>query len=232
MISSYAHCVKAFSNCRNPVAGKPIRGTEVRLFKYNDEFHIVVNRHHLATITPDDVITFHPTMQRLYETIASSLVYRMHCFLPLYLIRVGQGRYRINAIGSVATKDQPEYFDGIQFDLRFGKCLNPRPDTHTRINKDARKLWLRDLRQFKKTVLVRFKLGMRGDTSGAMYFTRDELLQWIRSNECHDKLLNYLTLHAGGPSASYNDMSRSLSGMLNNQSLYLRNAYGVFDDAA
>lgn len=232
MLNSYAVCKARFKSCRNPVAGKPIHGKDVRLLKYKDEFHIVVYKHHLATITPNDVITFHPTIRTLYGTgIASSLVYKMHRFLPLYLVRVGQGRYRINAVG-VNLDKLPEYFDGIQFNLRSGRCLNPRPDAHTRINKDARKVWLRDLRQFKKNVLVRFKLGLRGDDRNNCSFSTDELLQWIRNNECPDTLINYITLCSGGPSAGYKMLSHTLDSVLGANRLYLRTAYGVFDDAA
>jgi hypothetical protein len=231
-INSYQDCVDAMMTCRKPAEGKPIHGKHVRLFKHNEDFHLVIYKKHFATITPDSVITFVMDSDRLYHTIATNMVYIMGRFLPVNLHRVGQGRYRIGkGLPYTQIKLAPEYYGGIKFDLRDGVCLNPRPDRHTLVNKDARKVYLAALRKYKTGMLARFKLGVRGDISGHRYFDSSEFVQWFRNGEYPDTLINNLTVYAGGPSADYQVMVAVFESLIDRNRDVLRASYGVFGDA-
>jgi hypothetical protein len=231
-INSYQDCIDAMMTCRKPAEGKPIHGKHVRLFKHNEDFHLVVYKKHFATITPDSVITFVMDSDRLYNSFASNMVYTMGRFLPLNLHRVGQGRYRIGkGLHYTQIKHAPEYYGGIKFDLRDGVCLNPRPDKHTLINKDARKVYLAALRKYKLGMLARLKLGVRGDISGPRYFDTSELIQWFRNGEYPAPLINHITVYAGGSSADYQVMVAVFESLIDRHRDVLRASYGVFGDA-
>ncbi len=230
-IESYQDCVDQYMRCRNPKEGKPIHGKNIRLFKNDNDFHLVVYKKHFATITPDNVITFVMSSDKLYRSIATNMVYTMGRFLPVNLHRVGQGRYRIANFRKYAqTKDAPEYYGGIKFDLRDGVCLNPKPDKHTLVNKDARKVYLAALRKYKIGMLARFKLGIRGDINSYRYFEPSELVQWFRNGEYPDVLINHLTSYAGGPSSDYKIMVAVFEGLIDRNRDILRASFGVFGD--
>jgi hypothetical protein len=231
-INSYQDCVDAMMKCRKPMDGKPIHGKNVRLFKNGNDFHLVVYKKHFATITPDNVITFVMSSDKLYNSFASNMVYTMGRFLPVSLYRVGQGRYRIaNFRRYASTKDAPEYYDGIKFDLRDGACLNPKPDRHTLIDKGARKVYLAALRKYKLGMFARFKLGVRGDINSQRYFETSEFVQWFRNGEYPDVLINHLTTYAGGPSADYQAMVDVFESLIGRNRDELRASFGVFGDA-
>lgn len=228
-IHSYQDCIDAMMTCRNPKDGKPIHGKNIRLFRNNDDFHLVVYQKHFATITPDNTITFVMDSERLYHTVATNMVYIMSRFLPLHLLRVGPGRYRLGNFRKYAqTKDVPEYYQGIKFDLRDGACLNPRPDKHTLVNRDARREWLKTLREYRKGVLTRLKLGVRGDPNGNYYFTATEIAQWMRSNEYPDQLFSYICRYSSN--MEYDALVDEFEKMIGDYRDNLRTLFGVFDD--
>lgn len=231
VLYNYEYCVDVFSSCRTPSLGKPVSGKSIRLFKKDNDFHLVVDGKHFATIAPDDTITFVMDSETLYSTIATTLVYKMDRFLGLYLFRVGPGRYRIGRAKHYnSIKAHPEYYGGIKFSMVDGICLNPRPDKHTLIVKEARKLWLTILRKYKLGALSRFKLGVRGVVNYRSYFNSDELAQWMVNGEYPDTLIDILTTRAGGPSASYGEMARQFDAMIDFHRDALRKRFGVFDN--
>lgn len=228
---NYEYCADVFSSCRTPSLGKPISGKNIRMFKKDNDFHLVANGKHFATIAPDDTITFVMDSETLYSTIATSMVYKMNRFLELSLFRVGPGRYRIGRSDKYCNiKAHPEYYGGIKFSMVSGICINPRPDKHTLIDKDARRVWLTILRNYKLGALSRFKLGVRGVVDYTSYFNSDELAQWMVNGEYPDALINILTTRAGGPSASYKEMARQFDAMIDFHRDALRKRFGVFDN--
>jgi hypothetical protein len=231
VLYNYEYCADVFSSCRTPSLGKPISGKNIRVFKKDNDFHLVANGKHFATIAPDDTITFVMDSETLYSTIATSMVYKMSGFLGLSLFRVGPGRYRIGRAKHYSkNKLLPEYYGGIKFSMVDGICLNPRPDKHTLIVKEARKLWLTVLRKYKLGALSRFKLGVRGVVNYRSYFNSDELAQWMVNGEYPDTLIDILTTRAGGPSASYEEMARQFDAMIDFHRDALRKRFGVFDN--
>jgi hypothetical protein len=227
MLSSYAHCVKAFSRARSPSEGKPLHRCGLRLFKNSDDsFRLMINDHRLANITPDDMITFVMSSEELYDTCSFALVLNLHKVLPLGLIRISHGRYRIGR-GFTAL---PEYYGGIKFNLRSTACENPLPDMHLRVDKDARKVWLKTLKDHRKGLAVRFKLGLRGDSNGVTYFTCKEFAYWMRNGEYPDQLINFLTYAVMGRDKNYKDLMREYDNLINRWRNPLRKEFGVFEE--
>ena len=229
-IDSYGDCVHAFKTVRTPVLGKPINGTDLRLYRNRDlSFRLTKNERTFAVIRDDDTITFTLDSETLRSTIASSLAYAMNRFLPMGLYRVGPGRYRIgNPSSWENVKHMPEYTQGIKFNLTTGQCLNPRPDRKHRIDKEARKVWTKTLAAYRKGLYARLKLGVAGDPSSTdRWLTSENLFQWMKAGEYPDTLLNHLTCFSG---REYTQMTAQFENLINNHRDVLRKMFGVFDE--
>lgn len=229
-LSSYGDCLEVFKTVRTPVLGKPINGTDLRLYRDRDlSFRLTKNERTFAVIRDDDTITFTLDSETLRNTIASSLIYTMHRFLPLGLYRVGPGRFRIGKLfNHKQIKELPEYFGGIKFSLTTGQCLNPQPDRKHRIDKEARKVWTKTLAAYRKGLYARLKLGVVGDPASTdRYFTAEQLSQWMKAGEYPDTLLNYLTFYAR---SDYQQTTAQFESVINSYRDALRKIFGVFDE--
>ena len=227
-ITSYADCVDIFSTCRNPVQGKPLHGKGIRLYKGSDgAFRLTMYNRTFATITKDDVITFTLDERSFLSGVCSSLVYVMHRFISLGVYRVGTGRYRIGALKDYRfLKELPEYHGGIQFNLETGRCLNPKPDRKARVVPENRKQWLRCLREYRRGVLVRLKLGVRGTRDQDSSFDAKLLAQWMRDGVYHDNLFNHLSYW----DTDYQSQAKAFDTLINDNRDVLRKEFGVFHD--
>ena len=231
-IASYLHCVSAFASVKTPVLGKPINGKNLRLYQDRDKsFRLTHNERTFAVIREDDTILFVLDEETLRNTIASSLVYTMGRFLPVNLYRVGPGRYRIGRLSRHSQlKELPEYFGGIKFNLTTGQCLNPQLDRKHRIDKEARRVWVKALKDYRKGLYARLKLGVTGDRGNMdRWFNVAQLYQWIKAGEYPDTLFNNLTYYAGRNN-NYEDMTKHFENTINNHRDDLRKMFGVFDD--
>lgn len=231
-IDSYADCVEAFKTVRHPVLGKPINGKDLRLYRDRDmSFRLTKGERTFAVIREDNTITFTLDSTTLRNTIASSLVYNMNRFLPMGLYRVGPGRYRIGKLPDYRQlKELPEYTQGIKFSLTTGQCLNPQPDRKHRIDKAARSVWTKALREYRKGLYTRLKLGVTGDRENIdRWFNVEQLYQWIKAGEYPDVLFNHLAYHTYR-GHEYEEMTKQFENVINNYRDDLRKMFGVFDD--
>ena len=230
--TSYGDCLEAFKTVRNPVLGKPINGKDTRLYQDRDlSFRLTKGERTFAAIRDDDTITFTLDSETLRNTIASSLVYTMHRFLPMGLYRVGPGRYRIGKLACYTRlKELPEYFGGIKFSLTTGQCLNPWLDRKHRIDKEARKVWTKTLATYRKGLYARLRLGVTGDRESMdRWFTAEQLYQWMKAGEYPETLFNNIAYY-GGRSGDYTQMTAQFESTINNHRDALRKKFGVFDD--
>lgn len=231
-ITSYEYCVHLFKTVRNPIFGKPINGKDTRLYQDRDgSFRLTKGERTFAVIREDNTITFTLDSGTLRNTIASSLVYTMNRFLPMGLYRVGPGRYRIGRPnGWENVKLLPEYTQSIKFSLTTGQCLNPQPDRKHRIDKAARSVWVKALKDYRKGLYARLKLGVTGDRENMdRWFNVEDLCRWIKAGEYPDTLLNNIAYYTGR-SATYEDMTKHFENTINNHRDDLRKMFGVFDD--
>ena len=54
-------------------------------------------------------------------------------------------------------REGQEYFNGVQFDMHTGKCLNPRPDREAMIDEEKKKTWSKAIRKFRRGIRIRVK---------------------------------------------------------------------------
>lgn len=231
-ITSYADCAKIFSTVREPALGKPLRVSDMRLFKNNDKsFSLTISNQVFAYIYPDNTILFPTDEEKLYYTTAFKLVYCLGRVMPIWLHRVGTGRYRIG--GHCDYKDikyLPEYFGGIRFSLTDGVCLNRRPDRKDRVNPDRRKVWLRTLKKHREGVLSRLKLGLRGDAkAGCRHYPEvEELYKWLTHEEYPDILFDSINAEAHGP--TYEQQAAAYKRIIGRHVTGLHKLFGMYND--
>lgn len=231
-IHSYADCVQAFTTVRSPLKGKPV-ANGIRLYKDRDNtFRVTANERTFARITPDDMITFVHSADEFYDLgIAFKLVYNLGSCTPLNVWRVGTKRYRIGRVTSYSqVKMLPEYFGGIQFNLTNGMCTNPQPDRHARADKTARKVWLKTLKEYRRGLFTRLKLGVRGtNNSPSCNFSMAMFAQWMKDGMYPETLFDYLCMLSGG-STDYKRLTHEFENFINSRRDVLRKAFGVFND--
>jgi hypothetical protein len=133
----------------------------------------------MCRVYPDDTVEFTVAAKEVVNCY--TLVATFSRILPIIVSRYKTGKYRIggtqeftrirqadidapprywsNAGWKWLRSEAPQYFKGIRFRLSDGACINPMPDTKRVIDSDARKVWLRDLRCYKKHLKVIAKMG-------------------------------------------------------------------------
>lgn len=165
MIYSYAKAVAEFERARSKEAGRRIN-RHLRLFACPEGIRMDYDKLPLCVFTPDNKLTFVISNDSL-SNIAHSLCQMLHNATPLALDRKRQGVYQIWAPSRLNWNYTDKcvavkyiYHKGLQFDLDTRACLNPVSDPKDIVIPEARKVWLDHLREFKKQVLVRQKLGV------------------------------------------------------------------------
>jgi hypothetical protein len=178
-VTDYKSIKAHFERARTPDKGKPLRAW-ARIFKDGDDYYVKNWGSELCRFKPNNTVVFTATTEEVWSS-SNTLVSALHRAMPLTMIRIAKGRYRIahneqvikNAEEKGASssyhyidwwkwlkKDAPEYFQGIAFDLKTGECLNRRPDDKLIPIPEKRKEWLRALREFKKGIKVRAKMNV------------------------------------------------------------------------
>lgn len=155
-----------FARARSKDKGRPF-GRWGKVLKSGDDYLVMVNNKQVCRITPDDKLTMCIDGHR-GRAISNTLSCSIHRLVPITWTRVGMGRYRIMGTRMlkaddswwIKSREAPELFEGLQFDLSTGLPTNARPDMVTRVNKDARREWLRALRRFKSQIQLRVKMGV------------------------------------------------------------------------
>lgn len=201
LINTYKCAARLFATARSAKAGKPIRSWG-RLFKVGDNFELKVSNYSetVCTITPDDKIIFNLSPERL-RFISNTLSYCLSDVVPLEIMRIGKGRYRIDhvvgllnkvsnhsASGSsiskwfILKKESPEVYEGITFDLKTGECLNPRKDIFKSVNTEVRKQWVKDLRAFNLRIKTLDKLGVLDTLIQELIIDDGKLYSQIRNS--------------------------------------------------
>jgi hypothetical protein len=151
-------------------------------------------------------------------------------------------------------QDAPEYFQGMQFDMLTGECLNRRPDFNTTVDHGQRKVWLNSLRKFKYGVRARTRIGAfdpliqtqknlpRSNNSVPDWAApewQDLLYTSIRDNQFPMELLNGFAAHAVHDRWYYHrgnikaaDILAAVDDVCKTHSIDLRKRFGVFDEVS
>jgi len=154
-------------------------------------------------------------------------------------------------------REKAYYFGGIEFDIVSGECLNPQPDVKMIEKPEERKQWRRALAKFKKGIKARVRVHAFDGIIDKMWAERqaqsnrwdwrqpdwaskqwlDLLEHCIRHNEFPQELL--MGLAQTTPNGYYRsvkpdgqDVLQALDHVCNNQSIALRQRFGVFETEA
>lgn len=166
-IDTFSDCIATMARCRNPMRGKPV-AAGIRLYSVPHEkgtyYELRRDKLPFARIHSDNTLTLHG------EPYASSNFLRRA--FGVYLCRVSKKRVRCTSViamkqcpWSMAMSDwvrqQPEFYDGIRYDLKTMRIVNALPDTVRITNAQAEAQWRALLRKYKKGWMVRMKLGIQ-----------------------------------------------------------------------
>jgi len=261
-LKNYNEVAVYYKGCRNPLKGKPFRSWGRIFLEHDGSFRFSLDNKDIGVLTPDNVFTFtmdNKTARSCSVTLSQSL-YRA---LPFMWNRMSKGRYRVIHTDKCrkhetqpswldwqhVKKESPEYFEGIQFNLLTGECLNRRPDVLTRIDADKRISWLRSLRKFKNTIKTMAKLGafdkavakgrsVNLNTIKIPDWAEEEALnklyEGIRDNKCDTELMEALALYGIYTTywlkdrTPYQIILTSIESICTSHSIDLRRKFGVF----
>ena len=279
-ITSYAQADALWSRVRSPAKGKPVTGW-LRMYKRkNGDFLFQITGYgaqNLCVLTPDNKLTF-VLPNDAWCAQAQTLVSALHRWLPFTTMRHRTGLYRIagserilklmqDQAGEVVEgqyyfayrhytpvmRQQAYYFEGIEFDLISGECLNPQPDVRLIEKPEERKQWRRALAAFKKGIKARVRVHAFDGIIDQMWAEREAQNRWdwrqpswkskqwmdilensIRNNEFPPELLTGLAqttsngyYMANKPTGQ--DVLKALDFVCNQQSIELRQRFGVFE---
>jgi hypothetical protein len=256
---SYKDAAVWFSKARSPHTGRKYSSWGF-VRNVNGTFVIDARGVPVCKITPDNMLTMMlsvHTGQQISQTLSSSL----SRLVPISWTRVGLRRYRILSIGALdpgeswweANKTAPELFNGLQLDLSTSKFVNAKPDMLQRVNGDARKVWLRSLKAFKRGIKTRAKIGVfdaieaklntekgRKFRNGRVEWTDEKYIALlhtsIRDQKYPKVLLGAILLTV--PRATWNvieptmfqKIDRTIDFIVAALSVELRTRFGVFSD--
>ena len=281
-ILNYQQADALWSRVRTPHKGKPITGW-LRMFRDGDDYLFKISGYgtdDLCRLSPDNTLTF-VAPPEVWQSYAQTVVSALHRWLPFTTMRHRKGLYRIAGTQPLlkrmkeleteddkqveghwystyryynpAMREQAYYFEGIQFDIVNGECLNPKPDVKLIEKPEERKQWRRALANFKRGIKARVRVHAFDGIIDEMWAERQaeknrwhwqqpqwESKQWmdllessIRDNEFPPELLKglaqttstgyYMTNKPDGK-----DVLKALDYVCNNQSIELRRRFGVF----
>ena len=258
LIKNYNDAAKLFAKARNKDKGKPLNSW-ARLFKVGDDYDIRYMSRTLFRIRPDNmlVVMCEPEQLRHCAATVVSALYRV---IPFDIIRVGMGRYRIGHFLHITPKtnpeffnrsllkQQPELFDGLTFSMLTGDCVNRKADLLTTVNPAARKQWLSTLRQYKKGLKVRQRIGALDAIAAAATAEKqknryakpdwaqdawkDKLFECIRDQKYPEDLLTGVAqsvrVYYYQNTVRPQDILTQFDTLCNQYSIDLRRRFGVF----
>lgn len=261
---TYEHTQQWFSRAKSPDKGRPFNRWG-KVLKSGDDFLVLVNNEQVCRITPDNKLTMCIDANR-GRAISNTLSSSLQRLVPITWTRVGMKRYRIMGTRTlkpddswwVKSREAPELFEGLQFDLLTGLPTNAKPDMVTRVDTEARREWLRALRRFKTQIQLRVKMGvfdgvqheLNAHPNGIAKPFNGRVPDWgsekwmdllhtsIRDNQYPKELLAGFLLtmptvvwRAGYARQSMKEsMKLTLNHVINSNSIELRARFGVFSD--
>jgi hypothetical protein len=111
----------------------------------------------------DNIVEWLYTGGQMKGRAHSLVAYLMDVF-PFAVARTGKQRYNVYPLArrysDVWNGTGYEVYPGLKFNMLTGEVLNPKPTPETsEVSPEARRVWLRALRKFKRVMRTRIKLG-------------------------------------------------------------------------
>lgn len=159
MFDSYAACEEFFAKARYKERGRPVNSW-CRMYREGNDYVLHVYSAPAIRITPDNTLVFELSVSQVCR-FGMSLAY-LGRVIPFVTRRIGNNRYSVRVIADYNAPqniDPPEYFEGIAFNLDTLDCVNRGNDQTKEINAEKRREWLRTVKQYRKGLQLRAKIG-------------------------------------------------------------------------
>ena len=173
-LESYKDTEAFFNTCKSVKKGKPLPGNWRlhldSIARHSPSYWIDMgySRNRLCNILHNDTVQFQITPDVLYRN-SHSIVMVLSKVLPIMCERKRQGMYNIGPVGVISRSwgtylgmdkaNACEYFQGLTFDLKTCRIVNPQPDLLDTADPEIYKSWRKDLTRFKRGLKVRAKVG-------------------------------------------------------------------------
>lgn len=248
-IENFTHAAQLISRCRNPANGKPINSW-CRIYRtvHGISFRLESIKAELGYLTPDNIFTFTLSSSQAYA--ASHIVSTgLHKVTPFAWNREGMKRYSVKHIHS---KYESDTFDGLKFNYVTGEAINPQTIDTSNVNPEARRQWLRSVKEYKRGIKLRIRMGVfdsiipevirerssqnRYEWSQPDWFSDhwlDRLANAIKYQDFSLDLLKGITQTAEvsywNRSITSEEVTVTLDKLIKNLSVQLRVRFGVFE---
>jgi hypothetical protein len=262
-IDSYEQLSDVYSRCRKPLEGKMLSGW-LRARKYNDEFILGMANWNgkdieFATLSKDNILEFTADVSKM-RRISITLAQALHRAIGIRWNRIATGRYELvtylfgrgDKWANYKVKSVSEFKKGLKINIVSGEILNPYIRNKEIADTDARKVWLRSLREYKKGLKARVRLGVLDTIINTVLNERNASQGWTEPNwfsdewvdklhvaiRDHDFNTDMLTaycrssrrLHWNRPDVTANSTLAGFDKVVKDLSLQLRTKFGVFKD--
>ena len=277
-IKSYEQASRLWESCRFKDKGKPVSNW-MRMYKHDDqsiEFKLTnYGNESLAVLTPDNILTFTATPERVFQN-AQTLVSSLHRWLPITMQRHRKGLYRVAHTEDVlkrvmagkphdtrwyfypsyytTMRKEASYFQGLQFNMLTGECLNRQPDDEFIEKPAERKVWRDALATFKRGIKARARVHALEGVIDKVWAERQGTNRWhwrqpdwsstewmallessIRDNKFSVELLEGFVQSTGDgyyvqhrPTSA--DVVKAVDKVCNQHSIELRRRFNVFEE--
>jgi hypothetical protein len=165
LIRSYDDAAALWKTVRFPHKGKPLK-TNFRMYEEQGEFLFEYGENIFAVLDRNNVLT----LQNIYMGSAHYKVLPIFCashgsyyrigFAPTLPVRTD---YMQHFDWKKFKANSPQFFEGIQFNIATGECLNRKVDAKYRVNKSKQQVWVKALRGLRFKLTVMDRLGLGGD---------------------------------------------------------------------
>lgn len=156
-VTDYNHAKELLRRCRKPTEGKQI-ASWCRIYDSLGEISFVTDGGtEIGRLTHDNMFTFTLSWSAAVN-VSPTLTRGLYKISDLLWFRDAKAKYIISHRKQAPTRS--DLFTGLQMHWGTGVFTNPRLLDTTKVDSDARRYWLQCLRDYKKGLKVRAKMGV------------------------------------------------------------------------
>lgn len=156
-VIDYNHAKELLRRCRKPTEGKQI-ASWCRIYDSLGEISFVTDGGtEIGRLTHDNMFTFTLSWSAAVN-VSPTLTRGLYKISDLLWFRDAKAKYIISHRKQAPTRS--DLFTGLQMHWGTGVFTNPRLLDTTKVDSDARRYWLQCLRDYKKGLKVRAKMGV------------------------------------------------------------------------
>lgn len=195
-VKNFTQAAQLISRCRKPEEGKSLSSwCKMRRTVDGVAFFVSAHNHnydtHIGYLTPDNIFTFTLDDNQAYH-VSPSLSKGLHKITPFAWYRESTRRYSVRHKVSLKGSD---VFDGLKFNFVTGEVLNPQRIDTKNVIPEARRQWLRSVKQYKQGIKLRIKMGVFDNIMQEVIHERGKTnrFEWSQPDWFSDHWLNRLS---------------------------------------